>query len=186
MKKPGSGELFGITTWHIWTHRNRVRLREKTIPFSDIGEAAKNYLQQVKAVREDWEDQTAVKQPLRHKWLPPAATEFKANFDGAWFNESNKAGIGVVVRDSAGQVIAALAEKIKKPHSVECLEMMAARRAEVFAQEIDLQKCQFEGDSETIIKALNGGDMSSSSFGHLIRDTLIVVNSFLDFSLSYC
>ena len=71
----------------------------------------------------------------------------------------------------------------KKPHSVDCLEMMAARRAQVFAQEIGLQKCQFE---ETIIKALNGGDMSSSYFGHLIRDTLIVVNSFLDFSLLYC
>ena len=46
------------------------------------------------------------------------------------------------------------------------------RRAVIFAQEIGLQKCQFEGDLETIIKALNGGDMSSSSFGHLIRDTL--------------
>ena len=92
----------------------------------------------------------------------------------------------MVVRDSAGQVIAALAEKIKKPHSMDYLEMMAARRATVFAQEIDLQKCQFEGDSETIIKDLNGGDMSSSSFGHLIKDTLIVVNSFLDFFLLYC
>ena len=59
------------------------------------------------------------------------------------------------------------------------------RRVGVFAQEIGLQKCQFEGDSETIRKALNGGDMSSSSFGHLIRDTLIVVNSFLDFSFSH-
>uniref|UniRef100_A0A7N2KS32 Reverse transcriptase zinc-binding domain-containing protein n=1 Tax=Quercus lobata TaxID=97700 RepID=A0A7N2KS32_QUELO len=56
LKKPGSGELFGITAWHIWTHRNRVRLREKTIPLSGIGEAAKNYLQQVKAIREFRED----------------------------------------------------------------------------------------------------------------------------------
>ena len=63
--------------------------------------------------------------------------------------------------------------------------MMVVRRVAVFAQEIGLQKCQFEGDLETIIKALNGGDMSSSSFGHLIRETLIVVNSFLDFSLLY-
>ena len=63
--------------------------------------------------------------------------------------------------------------------------MMAARRAVVFAQEIGLQKCQFEGDSETIIKALQVGDMSSSSFGHLVRDTLAIANSFLDFSFSH-
>ena len=95
-----------------------------------------------------------VKQSPRRKWLPPATTEFKANFDGAWFNESDEVGIGVVVRDSSGQVLATLSEKTKKPHSVDCLEMMAARRAVVFAQEIGLQKCQFEGDSEIIIKAL--------------------------------
>ena len=56
----------------------------------------------------------------------------------------------------------------------------------IFAQEIGLQKCQFEGDSKTIIKALKIGDMSSSSFGHLVRDTLAIVSSFMDFSLSYC
>ena len=56
LKKPGSGELFGITAWHIWSYRNRVRLREKTIPLSGIGEVAKNYLQQVKAIREVRED----------------------------------------------------------------------------------------------------------------------------------
>ena len=52
------------------------------------------------------------KQPLRHKWSPPAAMEFKANFDGAWFNEREEAGIGVVVRDSSGRVLDALSKKL--------------------------------------------------------------------------
>ena len=56
------------------------------------------------------------------------------------------------------------------------------RKAMIFAQEIGLQKCHFEGDLETIIKALKIGDMSSSPFGHLVRDILAIVNSFLDFS----
>ena len=63
--------------------------------------------------------------------------------------------------------------------------MMAVRRAVVFAQEICLQKCQFEGDSKIIIKAIQVGDMSSSSFGHLVRDILAIANSFLDFSFSH-
>ena len=42
-----------------------------------------------------------------------------------------------------------------------------------------------EGDSETIIKALKIGDMPSSPFGHLVRDTLAIVNSFLEFSFSH-
>ena len=84
------------------------------MPLSSIGEAAKKNLQQVNAVREVREVRSVVKQPLRRKWFPPAATEFKANFDGAWFNESEEAGIGVVVRDSSGQVLVALAGRKKK------------------------------------------------------------------------
>ena len=80
---------------------------------SGIGEIAKNFLQQVKVVREVREVRSVVKQSPRRKWLPPATTEFKANFDGAWFNESDEVGIGVVVRDSSGQVLAALSKKTK-------------------------------------------------------------------------
>ena len=34
------------------------------------------------------------------------------------FNESDKAGIGVVIRNATGEIIAALSEKILKPASV--------------------------------------------------------------------
>ena len=73
-----------------------------------------------------------VRQVHRHKWSPPTIGDFKANFDGAWFNESEDAEIGIVVRDSSVQVITALAKKIRKPYNVDCLEMMAARRAVAF------------------------------------------------------
>ena len=55
------------------------------------------------------------------------------------FNESDEAGIGVVVRDPSRQVLATMAEKIHKPHSIECLEMLAATHTVIFAQEIGLQ-----------------------------------------------
>ena len=43
-----------------------------------------------------------------------AARDFKANFDGTWFNQSEEGRIGIVVKDSTGQVPAALVEKKKK------------------------------------------------------------------------
>ena len=79
-----------------------------------------------------------------------------------------------MVKDSSGQVITALAEKIKKLHNVDCLEMLATRRVVRFAHEIGLQQCHFEGDSEGIIKALVTRDMLSSSYGHLVRDTFML------------
>ena len=81
-------------------------------------------------------------------WSPPIGNKWKINFDGAMFNESGEAGIGVVVQNSVGEVKVTLAEKIRKPPTVEVLELLAARRAALFSEDLGLDKVIFEGDSE--------------------------------------
>lgn len=115
MSRPSVTELFATMAWFIWTHRNKVRLREKTISLGSIDEAASSFLQQFKSYREE---PRQAKQLRRRKWQPPKPGVYKLNFDGTMFNESNEAGIGIVVRDSSGLVLAAMAEKIWKPHNV--------------------------------------------------------------------
>ena len=70
----------------------------------------------------------------------------KVNFDGAMFNERDEAGIGVIIRNPRGKVMAALSEKIQKPPSVEILELLAAKRAVRFSLETGFNKSIFEGD----------------------------------------
>lgn len=68
--------------------------------------------------------------PVRaEKWKPPDSGCLKTNFDGAVFVDSGEAGIGVVIRDSRGQVLASLSKRIPNPSSVAVLELLAARRA---------------------------------------------------------
>ena len=90
-----------------------------------------------------------------------------------------------MVRDLGGLVVAAMAKKISKPHSVECLEALAARHAMIFAKEIGLQQSHFEGDSETVIKGLLERSMQSSSIRHLLRDILFHVSSMQSFSFTH-
>ena len=59
------------------------------------------------------------------------------------FCESKDAEVGVVVRDSVGEVKAALAKKIRKPPIVEVLELLAARRAALFSEDLGLDKVIF-------------------------------------------
>ena len=66
-------------------------------------------------------------------------------------------GIGVVIWDEHGEVIAALAEKISIPKSVLTLETLEARRAVQFVQELGLRNSIFEGDSETFNNAISKG-----------------------------
>ena len=51
----------------------------------------------------------------RPKCEPPPPSHLKIDFDGAVFREIEEAGLGVVVRDSHGKVLASLVEKIKLP-----------------------------------------------------------------------
>ncbi|KAK7830719.1 hypothetical protein CFP56_027986 [Quercus suber] len=57
----------------------------------------------------------------------------KVNFDGATFKEIGKAGIGVVIRDSQGQVIASLSKQVDLSFSSGMVEAQAAARAMAFA-----------------------------------------------------
>ena len=118
-------------------------------------------------------------------WSPPVGNEWKINFDGAMFNESGEAGIGVVVQNSVGEVKAALAEKFRKPPTMEVLEPLAARRAALFSKDLGLDKVIFEGDSEQVMKALQWSGWDFALGGHLIRDFLYTVNSFVSTSFSH-
>ena len=110
---------------------------------------------------------------------------YKTNYDGAVFAELEEAGIGVIIRDVKGLVIAALAEKIPYLGSVEVLEALAARRVARFAVELGLIESKFEGDSKVVWRALRSADGAHSSIGEIIKDTMSIVGSLRTFSFSH-
>ena len=119
------------------------------------------------------------------KWSPPADDVWKVNFDGANFGESDEARIGVVIRDSRGAVKAALSEKIKKPPTVDVLELFAAKRAVTFSLESGISRAVVEGDSATVIKAIQFGGWELAQGGHLIHDISTLKDSFQSISFSH-
>lgn len=48
-------------------------------------------------------------------WVAPPNPLLKINYDDVVFKETKEAGIGVVIKNSAGQVIASLIEKVLMP-----------------------------------------------------------------------
>ena len=124
-------------------------------------------------------------QPQPHRWAPPELGIYKANYDGAYFAEEEAAGIGVVVRNDLGQVMASLAEKLAMPPTVEILEAMAARRAMIFMEELRLHRAIFEGDSETVVKALSRDCPDRSCIGHIVKDCKSLMGCFQTNSFSH-
>ena len=56
------------------------------------------------------------------------------------FDDVDEAGIGVIIRNVHGEIVASLAEKIQKPTTVIALELLAARRVALFTQEMGLHR----------------------------------------------
>ena len=117
--------------------------------------------------------------------MPPSASSVKINFDGALFGESDCAGLGVVIRNSDGKVLAALSEKIVKPQSAELVEILAARRAVLFSCDSGFHNPVFEGDSTSVIKLLQDRCLSHSQGGHILKDIVSHLNSFQSCSFSH-
>ena len=109
----------------------------------------------------------------------------KINFDGAVFHESDEAGLGVVVRDHQGRVMASMSEKTRLPSSSYKVEALAAVRATSFALELHLPSVIVEGDSKLIISALRSEEESFTSFGHLISSIKQSLGSFSCISFSH-
>ena len=95
------------------------------------------------------------------------------------------AGLGVVIQNGDGRVLAALSEQIVKPPSVEILELLAARHAVTFAAKSGHVQVVCEGDSELVINSLRGPGMENSQGGHLIMDIKSKSNSFLSISFAH-
>ena len=90
-------------------------------------------------------------------WKPPDERMVEINFDGAIFKTENRSGIGVVVRDHTGAVLASMAQCFSPALTPVEIEAVAAARAVEFGLETGLVEAILEGDSELIMNSLKSG-----------------------------
>ncbi|KAK9997016.1 hypothetical protein SO802_021702 [Lithocarpus litseifolius] len=127
-----------MIAWLIWTRRNKMRTNEAALPNTKLAQSASALLAEFQQGKQQ---QQPKKRPGPVRWQPPPVDTVKANFDGAVFRADQEAGIGVVLRNNEGHVLAALSERVMMPVSVEVLEMLAARRAALFAWNLAFVWC---------------------------------------------
>ena len=143
--------LLVVTTWGIWTNRNKVNHRKSRKPASVLARWTREYMENYVMANHSTRP---YKESVEATWQPPKPPWYKANMDGAVFSQQKEAGIGVVIRDHHGVVVAALSKKLKAPLGAIEVEAKAMKEAVNFAWEMGIRDCLFESDSLTMVNGM--------------------------------
>ena len=104
-------------------------------------------------------------------WHPPPNSAFKLNFEAAVFSELSCSGVGVMIRNEKGEVMAAMLARGPQVVDNAVVEVIACRRALEFACEAGFNDLVVEGDNYlSVMKSLAASEMDHSWPGHIIQD----------------
>ena len=90
------------------------------------------------------------------------------------FRENQRAGVGVIVWNAKGSVIASMVESFHLPFLVATVEVIAAKKALQFAEDLGLSSIILEGGSK--IDGLKCKNSSLKEYGHLLVEAKEVAN----------
>ena len=86
------------------------------------------------------------------------------------FRKSQRAGVGVIVQNAEGNVVASMAKSFHLPFSVVAVEVIVAKKALQFAKDLGLSSIILEGDSKIAIDGLKSKNSSLTEYSHLLDE----------------
>ncbi|KAL5555956.1 hypothetical protein UlMin_038192 [Ulmus minor] len=109
----------------------------------------------------------------------------KVNTDAAWCSQKKKFGLGAVIRDSNGSVLASVASPIYAPVPIAVAEGWALERGATLARQMGFSTVTIESDCLEVIKALVHQTKFNSELGHVLDSISDACNSFDKYLFSH-
>ncbi|KAK9988783.1 hypothetical protein SO802_029022 [Lithocarpus litseifolius] len=170
--------------WGLWKYRNERRHGGVRGTGLDIVRSSLRMLDEFRLANEKPQPMRA-STTMEVKWCPPQPGSYKVNVDGTVFTKRKQVGFGVVIRDSAGEVIAALSQKLARSLGALETETKAMEVGVQFALDIGIRDVTFEGDSLSVYNALKGVGEVSSTAQNIVYGLSHLVRNFRTFAFSH-
>ncbi|XP_042974783.1 uncharacterized protein LOC122306422 [Carya illinoinensis] len=119
------------------------------------------------------------------KWKKPSEGKYKLNWDAAIDVSRDLVGIGGIIRDCNGEVLATLRAKRKMILSPFAAEAYALMVAMLFSNEAGILKLMLKGDSLQVVQKLQKLVEDWSIGGLIVEDTRKVLKSFISWSVCH-
>uniref|UniRef100_A0A803NGI9 Reverse transcriptase domain-containing protein n=1 Tax=Cannabis sativa TaxID=3483 RepID=A0A803NGI9_CANSA len=171
LKSTSEMEQLLCTLWFLWNDRNNfihgkpglspTQLWAKSVAYFC------NFQQQSTSSKSIRDSTGAAAQP---HWISPPLDKLKMNVDAACDISRNKIGVGIIIRNSSGQVVAAYSKPLTgrlKPQEMEAKALLIGIN---WAARCNLSINLFESDSLILVNSINSISNAISSFGDLVLD----------------
>lgn len=137
-------ELFITVCWGIWLNRNEVRNGEPVKLVREIVRRALYLVDEFFAAKLPAQNETST---VEFKWSASPRNKLKINVDGAIFKNAGEAGVGMIIKDSQGYIVAAQSKKIPFPLGAIEAETLAVEFGILFASDLGMAEVNLESDS---------------------------------------
>ena len=91
---------------------------------------------------------------LSQSWQPPEGLMYKLNFDALVFKDISASGVGVIIRNERGQVMAVLLSKGLAVMDSEEARGLACRQAMEFVIDAGFSNLIMEGDNSNVMRSI--------------------------------
>ena len=88
-------------------------------------------------------------------WQTPLDPIFKLNFDAAIFSDLNYLGVGAIIRNGKGEVMAAMSTKGPPVGDNKEAEILACRRVTEFVIDASFTDLVIEGDNTVVMSSIS-------------------------------
>ncbi|XP_060969608.1 uncharacterized protein LOC133036862 [Cannabis sativa] len=171
VKTTSEMEQMLCTMWFLWTDRNTYIHGKPVLSSSQIWAKSAAYycnFQQHSTIQNSPTVSTAA--ATQSKWILPPLNELKMNVDAACDVSCNKIGVGIIVRNSSGQVVAAYSKSLTGRYKSQEMEAKALLTGLDLAAHHNLLVNHLESDSLVLVNSINCQHTAISSFGDLVLD----------------
>lgn len=104
------------------------------------------------------------------KWSPPSEGSMMVNVDAALFSQSQRMGVGIVIRDHLGRLQAARRRYADQVVTPELAEAIAMRCALEFAEDGGFQRIVVASDCDALVNKVNSTAIDRSQIGAVVYD----------------